>query len=141
MSLSEYVVPRIVVEIPESATTFSVRGLNFSDLEILLNEFDKGLDPLIAVFAQDANIDDMDEDFALKLITVAPDLVAKVIAVASDEPDAWEVCKRLDISTSMDALSKLFDLTTRSFGGPKKFLERVIGMFQTARASLPDTGP
>ncbi len=61
---------------------------------------------------------------------VAPGLVAMIIALGADEPDAQAEAMTLPFSVQMDALTKIARLTFTQAGGPKKFLESVAALMR-----------
>lgn len=134
MGLKDLQLPRDTVEIPGGAS-FSVRGLSYVDLTQLLGKHGAVLSEFFQVIAG-GDTQAMAEDFGLlagRVVMEAPALAADVIALASDEPDAFEVVLRLPFPTQTEALSKIGKLTFATEEDVKKFLQTAkaaLGMFQ-----------
>ena len=99
MALSNFTVPTTTIETAGGSIT--VRGLAFDDLHQLIQRgHGEALTPLLA---GDMHIAD--------LIADAPALVADVIALAADEPDAAPTIARLPISLQNRLLTDVYRLT------------------------------
>ena len=117
--------------------TMTVRGLALSDMTRLFQEHAPDLEALFIKFAKDEDAVKLvgDPKFASKgaatkfgkdLLTTAPDLAAKVIAHAGDEPGKWLVAKRLPFTVQMTALEAISELTFVEEDSLKKAGEVVI---------------
>lgn len=99
MSFSNFTIPTATIETAGGSIT--VRGLAFDDLHQLIQRgHGEALTPLLS---GDLNIAD--------LIADAPALVADVIALAADEPDAAATIARLPISLQTRLLTDVYRLT------------------------------
>ncbi len=77
-----------------------VRGLSLEDIGILMKDHAAEISKL---FEGQVNIQE--------IATTWPVVTAKMIAIAMDEPDDWEHAKKLALTTQLDALMKIWDLT------------------------------
>lgn len=123
--------------------TVALRGLNVKDISILLDGHRTLIEQMIST------MDGMEKGFDLSAkvdrliiesIHAAPDLVAGIISLAADEPDAGENAKSLPFATQVDALVKVFNLTFQEVGGLGNFLavlQRAMSATRSALAAPP----
>lgn len=138
MSLANYRVRTKEVSLG-GGESFDVRGLSLPDLTTLLDYHGAEARSLFKLFTESSE-QGMDLD-SVGLITrtmmnTAPDLVARIIALASGEADVFETAKTLPIPVQLDALEKVGNLTFEASGGPKNFLETVIRLLSQTTGSL-----
>lgn len=140
MALSNIVVPSREVYL-ENADCFTVRGLCFEDTAILLQEHGGELNGMFQSYISDGGVDldriDM-ADLAPKMVKTAPKIVAKVIALAADEPNQDKVVRNLPFPVQVEALQHVGELTFTSPGSAKKTLETIINMMQATGSVVSD---
>lgn len=134
MALADYAPERVDITYRGKALA-SVRGLNLEDVTVLMRQH---LDELRQVYSLvGANSGKLlpgdTEATILKLISDTPALAAKIIAIASDEPDQIEAARRLSMPLQMKILLEVARLTFEDIGGPLVF----AGMMNTMVANLP----
>ena len=79
---------------------FTLRGINVDDLGYLLEQHGESVGLLVA-----------DEPDFAGLLTMAPALVADIVAVAADEPHAADVVRRMPAPLQITLLVEVFKLT------------------------------
>jgi hypothetical protein len=114
---------------------FTVRGLSFADVAALVNKHRDELDTVIGVFTSGEGTPDA---MLVTLLAEMPDLAAKVIAFASDEPGQHEKVKRLPVTVQLDALMAVGRLTFEEAGGVKKFAEQVLVLLGASNQVIQD---
>lgn len=110
-------------------TVFSVRGLSLSDLSILMRTHLPDIQLALTLWQQ-YQADGADGDIApvlLGLATDAPEIVAHLIALAADSPEASAQAKQLPLPLQLEALAHLFRLTFEEYGGLEK-MTATLGM-------------
>lgn len=125
-------------EVKTQGGTFSVRGLGFADISVLFTNHAETLAPLYAahVVGEDNLTDDGFKGVGLLLIQAAPEAVAEMIALASDDPGSVDIARNLPLPVQLDAVIKIGGLT---FGGEddvKNFAETAIAAMQRATGVL-----
>lgn len=134
MALADYAPERSNIEY-KGKPLATVRGLNLEDVTVLMRQH---LDELRQVYSLvGANggklLPGETEATILKLISDAPALASKIIAIASDEPDQAEAARRLSMPLQMKILLEVARLTFEDIGGPLVF----AGMMQAMVVNLP----
>jgi len=125
MGLKDLQLPTANVEIPGG--NFAVRGLSPVEIEQLVREHRATLG---ALFDQlkgqlaDPEIDVMST--GAELLVQAPELMARIICTAADEPDAIDVALRLPTSVQFAALGKIAALTFTVEGDLGKLVATVL---------------
>lgn len=123
--------------------TFDVRGLSFADLTRLLIDHKDDAVLAFELFEQ-AGGDAADATALMRLagtfVQAMPDLVAKTIALAADEPDAAPIARRLPAPVQLDALLDIGKLTFEEPEHLKKFLANLTELFQ-GMSQLTPTQP
>jgi hypothetical protein len=121
MGLKDLQLPKSIVEIPGGS--FTVRGLSTVELEVLLREHKN---TLTAMFKQVAEVggklDDETLQLGVELMGAAPELIARIICMASDEPDAIEFAFKLTPAIQVVALTRIALLTFTVEGDLGKLL-------------------
>ena len=143
MSLADYQPARALVEFNRGSVT--VRGLSLDDVSVLMHNHLPDLDGLFDLY-ENAATTPADTGVAttarymVNLIREAPALVANVIALASDEPDAVENARRLPMPVQLDIMKKVVTLTFDEAGGPRKFFESLMMLLRGIRPAPQTTG-
>lgn len=139
MSLSQFVAPREEVKIPKNEPFF-VEGLSLSSLAVLVRTHLSDLDAIFDLFQSGADIKTEDiSGFLGNLIMQAPGLVANIIAVAANEPDAAPQVQKLPFTVQLDAIMKIGELTFTEPGSVKKCMEQIALLLQQTGATNPLT--
>lgn len=131
MSLKDLELPVAQVQVSDTVS-FTVRGLSLADISVLLNSngkelgmiFNKVRDELQGR-ADGITANDV-QYFAKMLFDKAPDLVAKAIALAADDPGESEKIKRLRFTVQIIAIQEVLRLTFTTEAELKKLVEIVI---------------
>lgn len=135
--LTTLVVKTEAIELP-GGDYFTVRGLSLVDITSIyrahVGEIGAWFEQLQMLMVGDAEVKSGAGDIASKLLTTAPTLAAEIIAFGSGEfsDETVAIAAGLPISTQIDALQKIGDLTFTESMPPKKVFEVVI---QAARAA------
>lgn len=120
--------------------TFNVRGLSFHDISKIIRVHYHDLDGLFDIY-QTAAGEDFSAiaagQFAIKLVSDAPGLVAHVIALAADEEEHLEVVQKLPILCQFDALKKIAVLTFSDVEEAKKMLAQVMAQVEELNGKKP----
>ena len=133
MGLRDVAIARAVI--PAGGTTLSVRGLSFADLSRLVIDH---RDDFIAAVATVRGSDAVDMGaMAAEIARMAPGLVAKVIALACDEPDLTEAAGSLPAPEQMDVLMAVGKLTFVEPGAAPKFFASLTGLLEQGRQQIP----
>lgn len=134
MALADYTPPRLAV--PFKGGEFSVRGLALDDLALLMRNHYSDINALVDVFAKDTTEEQpvaAITKHAVALIKEAPGLVANLIAIACDEPDAVDNARKLMMPVQVRAIETIAKLTFEEAGGPKKFMESLANLLRGMR--------
>ena len=131
MSLKDLELPEARVQVTDEVF-FTVRGLSLSDISVLLNSHGKELGLIFnkvkdelqgrsdGITANDV------QHFARVIFDKAPDLVAKAIALAADDPGEEDKIKRLRFTVQIIAIQEVLRLTFTTEAELKKLVEIVI---------------
>lgn len=68
-------------------------------------------------------------------VTQVPELVAKVIAGAADEPESWHIVRKMPMNVQLDAMLKIGKLTFDGEDSIKKFMTDLIELMMAMRKS------
>lgn len=121
MAIKDLQLPKLTVTTPGGA--FVVRGLAPVEIEVLLREHRATFTSLFnRVKESGVEFDDGTLDMGVSLLSSAPELMARVICMAADEPDAIEATLRLPTAIQIDALTKIASLTFTVEGDLGKLL-------------------
>jgi hypothetical protein len=107
--------------------SFSVRGLSLEDVSRLIRTHYADLETLLTLY-DDQAVDVFSrrglDKFVLKLCQDAPQFVASIVLLASDEEGelAEAAVRRLPLPVLVDALVKIGNLTFQEAGSLKKFV-------------------
>jgi hypothetical protein len=119
-SFKTYRVPR--KDVPTSGGTFSVRGISLADLTaVFLAERHQ----LEAVYERVMNgsVSSDPEVAVLQVLQSAPDVVARFIASANDEPDEWATVRDMPHADQLVLAIGVLEVTFESGGGVKNVVE------------------
>jgi len=97
--------------------SFEVQGLTLTNLGKLVEEYKEPLEALM-----DAKLD------LTQIADKYPEFMAKVIALAANEPDQWEKISSMPFPTQLLAFEKCWDLTIPDYDALKKLIERIQGL-------------
>lgn len=117
MPLSAHQTPRIVVPLLDD-NTVSVRGINLDDFMALLPNNFEAMSKIAATYAahkESVFSPRAFTEFLLASATGFPNLVAEVISIAADEPDAKGI--KLGTSLQLSVLAAIAKLTIEEAGG------------------------
>lgn len=152
MGLKDLQLPKSTVEIPGGS--FTVRGISTVELEVLLREHKATLTAMFKqVVEAGANMDEETVQLGVELLANAPELLARIICMAADEPDAIEFAMKLTPAIQLVALTRIAVLTftvegdlgkligdvmTR-IGGFNRVLEAVSQVLEAAAKNSPSS--
>lgn len=114
--------------IPTPSGNLAVRGLGLSDISRLVQNYRSDLEGAFEKVSQAAESAVEDDGFIAGLLEQAPDLVAEIIALATDQPHKAKDAAKLPLSLQVAILEKAGELTFVGEGGVGKTLEIVINM-------------
>ena len=118
-----------------------VRGLALNDITVLVRGHLVEIDKLIAMFDNDATRETAMTEaarYAIKILQDAPDLAAKMIALASDEPDQADKIAKLPLPMQVESVRKIINLTFEEFGGAKKFIDSMLDLMGGFMPMMPE---
>ena len=131
MPLSDIVIPTKTLSY--SGQSFTVHGVTANDVLRMFFEADKDIARILDVFEQ-ATIDSDDADRMIPVVLrEAPELAARLIASAADEPAAWPTVARLPVSTQLEALLAVWNLTFEEPDALKKFVASLTTLASSAK--------
>ncbi len=133
--LSRINIPKKTVQVAGSEDTFDVRGLNFIDIDAIWVSFKDEIEVLFAEFAEKDHDPAMPE-IVQTVMRQAPDLAAKIVAVACDDPDEVATAKLLPAVTQVQALMGIVTLTVDSADTLKKILDDLTQGLERANEVL-----
>lgn len=136
MALSDLVIPTETFSV--GGTTIQIRGLNVTDIAYLFINEREGVERFIDLWEQSKG--EVTPEFTTTVLRELPDLVAKAIASACGEPDAWENAKGINGPTQLLVLNAIGRLTFEDVA-PKKFLEGVLVLVRALTAAAQDFTP
>jgi hypothetical protein len=135
MGLRDIVTAR--VEVPVMGTTLSLRGLSFADLSRLVIDH---REDFLAVVSTVQTSDEPDMGaLAAKLAQTAPGLIAKVIALACDEPDLLDAAAALPGPVQLECIMAVGQLTFSEPGAFPKFMANLTGLMQAGAGLVRQT--
>jgi len=136
MALKNILIP--TQEFVVRGETIKVRGLSFADIAYLIGEHKDDLEEIVRRAREGASSGEDMSGMVAGLIREMPDLAAKIVACAADEPEAADVVKRLPFPTLLEILMAVGRLTFEETGGVKKFAENVIAIMAATSSTLSD---
>lgn len=140
MSIADY--KPATADVPFKGGSLTVRGLALDDVAVLMRLHLVDLDGLVEIFQKGVSDDKavaQVSQYAMGLVRSAPGLVKNMIALACDDGDNVPAYSKLSIPVMMNAVEKIGALTFEEAGGPKKFLESLVGMVRGFREQQTDS--
>jgi len=135
MPLADYQPERVRIDHRGKPLT-EVRGLNLEDISVLVRSHLTELQVLYARFQNTA----LDTEALIQIISEAPGIAARVIALAADEPSQAVIsARRLSMPLQIKILAEIIRLTFEDVGGPKAFVA-LVGQLAGVHL-LPDGEP
>jgi len=125
LALSDLVIPTEEFKIRNTSVT--IRGLNVADIAYLFTSNRKDVERFAELWK--LNDGEISQDFITEVLAELPDLVAKAIACASDEPAAWPNARKLNGPTQLVMVNAIGRLTFEGIG-VKKFLGEMLGFME-----------
>lgn len=117
-----------------SGESVALRGLSTADISFLIDAygstFTGQVDEAIATLSSGTG--DLQGSLT-RALAIAPDLVADVIALAANEPDAVDIVKNLPAPDQLEALNVIGSLMFEEPDSVKKFAKNVIALMRGAR--------
>lgn len=136
MPLHSLVIPQERIPIPNNEDLV-VRGLDPASLISLVRDCFAEMDALFHSFLVDGRVEQSTmESLALSIGPKAPELAAKIIACAADEPDLWPMAMNLPIADQLRIIDAVARLTFGEDGGLEKFMETALRMIPGMIADL-----
>lgn len=151
MSLKDYEFPTKVIPI-DASHSFTVRGVDFSDLVALANRHGPALGMIYVKVAEMGGEEGKaklnPEEIGGLLMTLGaefPDLLADIIATAAGEPGQKDKVKKLRFPVQVEALYGVIELSVIGEHEVKKLIEIVTkmaeGTTRTVQALTTPTAP
>lgn len=127
MALSDIVIPTQTLEY--RGTKFTVHGVTANDVMRMLFEAERDVSRALDALDKIKSGDEADaKETIVALLRETPELVARIIASAADEPDAWQTVLRLPVSVQAEALAAVWTLTFEEPDSVKKFVASLTAM-------------
>lgn len=131
MALSDIVIPTKTFTF--GGASFTVHGVTANDVLRMFFEADKDIARILDVLEQGGvGTDDADKLIAA-MLREAPELAARLIASAADEPAAWPTVARLPVSVQLEALLAVWTLTFEEPDALKKFVASLMSLAASAK--------
>jgi hypothetical protein len=122
--LKDIIVTTRKIEVDEEQS-FDVRGLTLTDLGQLLAEYKEPIEKLMEGEVDIATLQDS-----------YPEFMAKVIAMAAEEPDSWETVMKLGFTTQLLAFEACWDLTVPDYDALGKLIQRIKGLIPKSQGKV-----
>lgn len=125
-------------EVPFTGGSFTVHGVSFDELTRLAT--DATADVMAAIDAYEemtASGNDSGEAIIGIVLAKAPDLAARLIANAADEPDLFPTVRKMPLSVQMNALEAIFRLTFEEPEALKKFSGQILTLLNSVKNLAP----
>jgi hypothetical protein len=113
-----------------------VRGLTGDDLGLLVRAHLGTVEAVLQAVKDSAAgplSGDQTSRFVLMLAQDAPEVVAQIIAIASDEPDQADAARKLPFPVQIDALQRIGRLTFEEAGGSEGFANALAALVAGTR--------
>ena len=104
--------------------SFTVQGVTLTGIGSLLQDYKE---PLEALMENKLNLQEIADHY--------PDFMAKIVAIAANEPDEWKKVKNLPFPTQLLAFETCWDLTIPDYDALKKLIERIKGLIPKSQGS------
>jgi hypothetical protein len=139
MALRNFQVKKVDVPLNEEET-MTVRGLTATDIGLILSRHQNSIKTLVSRaegVTANGEIGNFDE-LVNTAITSFPDVVAEVICVAADEPDAFDQAMSLPAPVQLEAIYQIGNITFEADGGPKKTVETLTKVLKGLSGQMKD---
>lgn len=144
MGLRDIKLPSDTVQVTDDQS-FVVRGLGFREITELVETYQPVIAPLFEEMTAlrgggEADVSAFMKTAGFTILKTAPDLVAQMIAIASNDPDPEGVAaaNRLPPPVQVDAVERIFLLTFRTEAERKKMVETVIRWITETAGMIPN---
>jgi hypothetical protein len=136
MALSDIVIPTRTIEY--QGASFTVHGVTANDVMRMLFEAEHDIERILDAYdsMQGGEGSDGREAIGL-LLREAPELAARLIASAADEPAQWPTVARLPVSVQAEALAAVWAMTFEGPDSVKKFVASLVEMTNSMKALKP----
>jgi hypothetical protein len=135
MSLQDFVISR--EEVAFRGGTIAVRGLALNDITSLMRNHIDEVSTLFRLYDKEETRETamaQSAQFALTIVQQTPEMVAMLIVLASDSPpEDLAKAERLSLSTQVELLRNIIELTFEEAGGAKKFIDGLMSMVSILR--------
>lgn len=142
MALKDYEVAQSTVDLP-GGVSFTVRGISFYDLTVLLKDHSEDMNRLFLKYTQSGELSPEEVQAAIpSALAESPRLVAATIALAADEPDMQDKVLKLPFNVQLEAVEQIFINTFTTEAALKKLIElvtRVLLALSTTMSTLAPT--
>lgn len=114
--------------------SFTVRGLNLTDISYLVGEHIQDIETGVVLFQQGREAIEKGgfDSLLLMLCRDVPGLVAEVISTVADEPDHVQRYAKLPFSVSVIALAEVLRMTVEEQGGLKNLSAALVTILKDA---------
>lgn len=122
MSLAEYQPHRETIT--SRGLSVQVRGLALDDVTMLFQKNMDDINKLFEIYGKgQPMVEQISESvqIATRLISEAPGVAARVIALACDEPEEEEKARKLTLPLQIKVIQKIIELTFEEAGGVRNF--------------------
>lgn len=140
MSLKDFVIPRKTVTC--QGGDLSVRGLSLNDVSFVMRDYLGELENLYRTYRADEEAQKTvavaeGVKFAITVVKESPKLVAQLIVMASDEEQQlFDIALKMPITSQVEILRTIFELTFEEAGGAKKFVDSLAAMVGATSSSM-----
>lgn len=137
MSLSDFSVE--TASIVRGGSSFKVRGLSASDLQVLITNTRNSIELVFNLAEANGihSVEDLNEDKLKTLVHVMiqefPNIVAMTIALAADDFDNWEKVATFPLSVQVEALERIGRLTFDDASNFGVFQGNVLAVMRTIK--------
>ena len=136
MALSDIVIPTRTIEY--QGASFVVHGVTAQDVMRMLFEAEKDIERILDAYDALPNAEGAESrEAVVLLLREAPELAARLIASAADEPTQWAIVARLPVSVQAEALAAVWALTFEGPDSVKKFVASLVEMTRSMTALKP----
>jgi hypothetical protein len=139
--MQDFILPTLNVSWGKSSThSLEVRGLGFQDITELFVTHGKEVEQVFTIVenAMGASGDPSNLDvkaFGAELITKIPQVVAHVIALATDMPDRAKAA-RMPFPVQLQILESTYILTIEETGGLESFFEQLLHLLRSVKQTI-----
>lgn len=129
MALSDIVIPTRTLTY--NGNSFVVHGVTANDVMRMLFDAERDVERALTLLDQIREDESNAKNAIALLLRDVPELAARIIASAADEPAAWPTVSRLPISVQAEALAAVWDLTFEEPDSVKKFVASLTAIAKT----------